>query len=60
MQVLLVRTFHIAEILPARDGILVGFHPSAGETSDAIGHDHQRGFEAQMSRLCGFEARNPA
>src|SRR5919112_3702580 len=36
VQILLVGSIYIAEILPTSYGVLVGFHPLAGEASDAI------------------------
>src|SRR5215211_6600162 len=57
VQILLIRTIHAAEILPAGDGILVGLHSFAREAPDAVGHDYQRGFEAQRVAPVGrFEA----
>src|SRR5215210_6143185 len=61
VEILLVRTLHAAEILPAGDGILVSLHPFASEASDAVGHDYEWGFEAQrFARVHGFEAAHPA
>src|SRR5215203_3751244 len=61
VQVLLVRTLYIAEILPAGDGVLVCLHPFAGEAPYAVGHDYQGGFEAQkFSGFRGSDTSYPA
>src|SRR5215217_4861621 len=43
------------------DSVLVGLHPFAREAPDAVGHDYQRGFEAQrFSGFSGFDTGYPA
>ena len=61
MQVLLVRAFHVAEVLPTGDGVLVGLHPVAAEAPYAVGDHHERGVEApRVTPVHGLDAGHPA